>query len=133
MSTPVDNRSRRPQRTGAEWAVFVVAAVVLAGVLGAVTWQWVAHNDPAAVSATVAGIEHRDDRFVVSVEVHNDGDRSATDVGVSATLDVDGTVTTGDDTIEFLAGGRTETIEFLFRDDPSDGDLTVAVINFRAT
>lgn len=133
MSEPVDNRSGHPPRTGAEWAVFVVAAVVLAGVLGAVTWQWVARNDPAAVSATVAGIDHRDDRFLVSVEVHNDGDRSATDVGVSATLDVDGTVTTGDDTIEFLAGGRTETIEFVFTDNPSAGDLTAAVTNFRTT
>lgn len=130
-----DERDQRDGdgRSRAEWVVFTAAAVVLGVVLTLVAWQWIARNDPADVSVEVAGIERRNDAFLVSVDVHNDGDRAATDVGVSAELDIDGDVTAADDSIEFLAGGRTETIEFLFPADPAAGELDVRITSFRSS
>ena len=133
MSAARDRRHDGNGRTGAEWVVFAASAVVLVAVLGLVTWQWVAHRDPAIVSAEVTDVEQQGDRFLVSVDVHNNGDRAATDVGVSAELDVDGDITEVDGSVEFLAGGRAETIEFVFSDDPSSGELTVDVTSFRAS
>jgi uncharacterized protein (TIGR02588 family) len=43
---------------------------------------------------------------------------------------IDGESTEGDQSIDFLAGGETEDLVFVFDDAPSDGELTVAVSGY---
>ena len=64
------------------------------------------------------------------VQVVNRGDDAAASVQVTAELRVGSEVATGDLSIDFLGGSETQELVFVFRDDPSEGELTVEVVGF---
>ena len=128
----------RPGRTPAEWTTFIVSSVILAVVVALIVGQMLSTTDPAAPRAEVGRIEAVGNRFRVHVTVVNDGDETAAGVQVTATLepgdtgaDSGGSATeTGDLSVDFLAGGETEELVFLFDADPDAGRLTVAVTGY---
>jgi uncharacterized protein (TIGR02588 family) len=66
------------------------------------------------------------DRFYVTATVTNSGDRTAEAVQVIAELTREGElVEDGDQIIDFLAGGESEHVVFVFHEDPASGELTV--------
>lgn len=117
-------------RTPAEWTTLIVSSIVLAVVVGLIVAQLMSTTEPAAPRAEVGRIERIADRYRVMVTVLNDGDETAANVQVSAELVSDGATETGDLSIDFLAGGEEEELVFLFDDDPSVGELTVAVTSY---
>ncbi|CAN5362903.1 MAG: TIGR02588 family protein [Acidimicrobiia bacterium] len=118
-------------RTGAEWVTFFVACLVLLGVVGLIAGQIIGDQEPAAPNASVNGeVEARGPRFHVPVLVVNDGDTTAADVQVVAELTIGDETVTADQTIDFLAGGASDDLVFVFEDDPADGDLVVRVGGF---
>lgn len=118
--------SRRRPTTAAEWVTFAIALAVVLAVVGAIASQ-VSSTAPPAPVVEVGDVEERGGRFVVPVEVVNRGDRTAQDVQVTATLTLDDGEVTSDHLVDFLAGGERSELEFVFEEDPADGELDVVV------
>lgn len=118
-------------RTRPEWLTLGVASAVLGCVLTALVVLSIRVDRPATPTVTIApGIHERDGRFFVQVEVHNDGDRAAADVQVLAELvGPEGTVSS-EQVIDFLGGGETATLTFVFSKDPASALLTVEIGSF---
>lgn len=118
-------------RSVAEWASFAASCVVLAIVVALLTLEMRGAEAPAAPVAEWAGAPiEQPDGFHVPVEVRNDGDQAAADVQVIATLTIDGEDTEGELTVDFLAGGATDELVFVFPEDPGDGELELRVASF---
>jgi len=116
----------RGGRTPAEWTTLGVASVILAVVVALIVGQVLSATDPAAPRAEVGRIEEVGNRFRVHTTVVNDGDETAANVQVTATLADE----TGDLSVDFLAGGEEQELVFLFDEDPAAGDLTVVVTGY---
>lgn len=125
-----DTREDESGRSPAEWVTFAVALVVIGIVVALVAVEIPKSKTPPAPVAEPGVIEARGDRYVVPVLVHNRGQRTATDVQVQATLTVDGEEHEGDLLVDFLSGGESEELEFVFEDDPTDGELEVRVTGY---
>ena len=123
--------ARRRPTTGAEWVTFGIAAVIVLAVIGAILSQVAAPSAPPSPIVEVDAAVERDGRFVVPVRLRNAGDETAQDVQVTATLTTDDGETTSDQVLDFLAGGEEEELEFVFGEDPADGELVVEVGGYR--
>lgn len=124
--------SRWSSRSTPEWVTFGLSLLLLLVVVAMLAVQMLDGNEPAAPTATVvdAEIEPRGGRFVVPVEVTNEGDRGAQGVEVSAELVVGGETADASQTIDFLGAGEIVTLIFLFDDDPRSGELSATVDGF---
>lgn len=121
-----DDERRRPTKP-AEWVTFGIAAALVLAVLGAILSQVAAPSTPPSPRVEVGTVEERDGQFVVPVAVVNEGDATAANVQVTATLTTDDGESTADQTVDFLAGGEEQELEFVFEDDPVGGELVVRV------
>jgi uncharacterized protein (TIGR02588 family) len=117
-------------RTTPEWVTFAVSSALLLVVVVLLAVQVPGDDSPPAPVATVAQVREVDGRFHVDVVLENTGDATAMNAQVTAELDVGGRRTTGDQTVDFLAGGEEEDLVFVFDDDPAGGALTVAVTGY---
>ena len=115
------------ERSPAEWVTFGIAVIVVVVVVGFIAVEIPGSKTPAAPGVEVGAVEERSGRFVVPVSVTNDGERTAADVQIVATLEIDGDETESEATVDFLSGGEVEELEFEFEDDPADGELEVRV------
>lgn len=80
---------------------------------------------PAIVASRTRGI---------TAEVTNDGDETAEAVQVHAELNVDGEVVAeGEQIVDFLSGGETEEVVFVFSDVPAGADIELRVASFKGT
>jgi uncharacterized protein (TIGR02588 family) len=121
----------RPQRTGAEWVTFAIALVLVGVVVVLIILEIPGSKRPPSPQVKVGEVVERGEQFVAPVEVTNEGERTAENVQVSATLTIDGEeVATADQSLDFLAAGETQTLEFTFADDPADGELEVEVTGY---
>ncbi|HVF32723.1 MAG TPA: hypothetical protein VM933_06790 [Acidimicrobiales bacterium] len=118
-------------RSAAEWFTFTVAALVVAAVIGLIAVEIPGSKRPPAPTATTGEVEERTGRFVVPVDVRNRGEATAAEVQVIATLVVDGQEAEADQVVDFLSGGEVEELEFVFDDDPRDGDLEVRIAGYQ--
>jgi uncharacterized protein (TIGR02588 family) len=123
----------RPPRTTAEWWTFAVSLALVAAVIGIVvlTWTTGPSGPPSLVAERSGPITREDDVHRVPFEVRNGGGDAAHQVQVVAELVVDGRVEgAGEQSFAFLSGGETESGEFLFTTDPSEGTLTIEVASY---
>jgi uncharacterized protein (TIGR02588 family) len=107
-----------------------LSAAVLLLFAGLIATQIPGHDDPAAPTAQVEQVRPVGDAFQVDVSVGNAGDTTAANVQVSAELTANDESFTGDQTIDFLAGGEEHDLSFVFPRDPRDGELRVVVTGF---
>jgi uncharacterized protein (TIGR02588 family) len=130
----VKGRRRHPhggERRDPEWWTFGISILILAGVVVGLLAQIASGDDPPQPAAVVGEVSRQPDgTFHVPVAVRNPGDRAAAEVQVAAELQLGGTTTTGDQTIDFLGAGETERLVFVFADDPASGALRVTVTGF---
>lgn len=124
--------TREDRRTTAEWVTFAASSAVLLVVVALIALQMLGTDDPPAPVATTKSIREVAGAFHVDVSVRNDGDDTAANVQISADLTVGGNVSTGDQTIDFLAGAEVADIVFVFDDDPREGELVVVVTGYAA-
>lgn len=117
-------------RSAAEWVTFGISMALLLAVALVIAAEIPRSNGAATPVAVVRGVSEREGRFFVRVEVVNRGDRTAENVQVAGSLVVDGEESDGDQTVDFLSGGETEELEFVFDEDPAEGELTVRVTGF---
>ncbi len=118
------------ERTRAESVTLALCAAVVAGVVALILFQMPKEDDRPVPVASTERIEPVGDEFHVTVLVENIGGRTAANVQVIAQLVVDGEMTEGDQTIDFLAPDDTTSLAFVFADDPAAGDLTVGVSGY---
>ena len=128
--TKTETQERRRPIQAAEWVTFAVASVIVLAVIGAILLQVPRSVAPPAPAGEVGAVEERNGAFFVPVVVANEGDETAQNVQVNATLTLEDSEVTADQVIDFLAGGEREELEFVFEDDPSEGELDVVVGGF---
>lgn len=123
----------RRSRTSAEWVVFAIATAIILVLAGAIGWLWAQPSDPARVTVEMRG-EPRvvDGQSYFLVELANQGDETAEAVQVRAELIVDGEVVAeGEQIVDFLSGGKTEELVFVFNDVPTGANIEVRVASFK--
>ena len=124
--------SDREPRSTSEWVTLGGSAAILLSVVSILVVEIVRADDPASpVAEVVDPPSVVDGHHHVVVEVTTHGDVTASDVQVDAELVLDGEPTEATHTVDFLAGGETAELVFVFQDDPADGSLTVRVSGFR--
>ena len=114
-------------RSTAERVTFAVAALILGVVVALIIAEIPGSKEPASPQVQVGSPVERDGHFEVPVSVENIGEETAENVQINATLTLDDGEQTADQSVDFLAGGETEEVVFLFDDDPADGELEVTV------
>ena len=118
-------------RNAAEWVTFSLASAVVLLVIGLVLAQVPGTDTPPAPKAEVSGEPSRQGKhFSVPVEVTNGGDATAENVQVAATLEVGGETFEADQVVDFLAGGESAELAFVFPEDPASGTLEVTVTGY---
>jgi uncharacterized protein (TIGR02588 family) len=122
--------SKRAGRTSAEWTTFAVSVLILLVMIAAIVSEAVRHHDDAQPVAVVGTTRRIGEQYQVEVSVENRGDKAASAVQVTASLELAGETTESDQVVDFLAGGDAEELVFVFEDDPGDGKLDVAVASF---
>lgn len=111
-------------RNRAEWITFGLSCAVVLALVVAILGIWMKGSAPADLSATVDGRpQQRDGQFVAKVLVQNRGDVSAADVQVVATL---GGEPHGEQLVDFLSGGESTNVVFVFAEDPAGLEVRVA-------
>ena len=122
--------SKRPARTSAEWTTFAISVVILLAVVAAILVEAVQHQADAQPVAVVGETRRIGEQYQVEVTVENKGDKAASEVQVVVSLVVGGETTDADQVVDFLAGGDSEELVFVFADNPDDGELSVEVAGF---
>ena len=123
----------RRARTSAEWVVFAIATAIILVLAGAIGWLWAQPSDPAHVSVQRLGdVRVVDGQSYYSAEVTNHGDETAEAVEIRAELIVGGEVVAeGEQIVDFLSGGKTEELVFVFADVPSGAQIELRVASFK--
>ncbi len=133
-SSPADDSGRFTQRSAAEWVTFILASIILLGLVGLICFDWQTNqNRPPAFSVAVSeAVRVTDGRYYVPFAITNTGGRIARMVQVTAHLDiVDVDEETGEQQIDFLSGHETKAGSFVFTHDPEEGELVVRVASYR--
>lgn len=118
-------------RSGPEWIIFAVSALILAVVVAALVVLAFRTADPARPAADQPGPARQvGEQFLVPVDIANHGDLGASEVQVVAELTIDGVTSSGDQVVDFLGGGEHQELTFVFSDDPADGELVITVTGF---
>ena len=118
----------KEERTTAEWvSLFISVAIVLA-LVGGLVYQIFAggHRPPTIeIKPLMEEVRQEGDSYYLSLDITNNGDRTAENVEVMLSLDTGG----GDPEtmqfqVQFLDGGETENQTVIFRNNPAEGELT---------
>lgn len=99
-----------------ERATFAVVIAVLLTLVAAIGYLWAQPRQPPSVTVERIGTSRvAGTQVYVTGEVHNSGDETAEAVQVTAELTVEGQVVAeGEQSVDFLSGGETEQIVFVF-------------------
>ena len=133
MTKPSSTKERlgRVARSRPEWIIFGVSAAILAVVVGVLVVLAFRTADPANPAADAPlPTEEVDGQFRVPVDIVNHGDLAAAEVQVVAELTIGDTTTTGDQVVDFLGGGESQRLTFVFADNPADGELVITVTGY---
>lgn len=138
MTQPEHSSEPQPnaqqQRTSAEWVTFGIASAILTAIVGLVFYSWVTQRDqpPVLSIAPSATIRQEQGQFYVPFTLSNTGGETAESVQVLAELRINGKVEeTGEQQVDFLAGGETEEGAFIFTQNPQQGQLVLRVASYK--
>lgn len=126
--------SERPQRTLPEWITFSISLSLLFGLIGLVIYDWLlTHEEPPIIEVySPERVRVINQKFYVPFEVKNTGGSTAEAVQVIAELKIAGEVEeSGEQEIDFLSGGEQEKGEFVFKNNPQKGQLTLRVGSYK--
>jgi uncharacterized protein (TIGR02588 family) len=129
--SPTKARGQGATRSGPEWIILGVSASILAIVVGVLVVLTFSTADPARPVADPPGPARQvGEQFLVPIDVVNHGDRGAAEVQVVAELTIDGATSSGDQVVDFLGGGESQQLTFVFAADPADGELVIRVTGY---
>jgi uncharacterized protein (TIGR02588 family) len=119
-------------RSAAEWTTLAISLVVVAALVGLLTYLYLSgEGEPAVIEVRpeMESVRYVDGAYYLPVAVTNRGDRTAEDVRVTVTLTGDGAQESAEVSFRFLAGGETGAATVVFSGDPTRGTLS-NVISF---
>lgn len=125
---------QQKQRSVAEWITFSIASLIVASIVGLVLFSWLTLSDrPPILAIEQSGqIRQAEGNFYVPFTLTNKGGETADAVRVTAELRIDGKVEqSGEQQINFLAGGEAEQGVFLFGRNPRTGELRLRVASYQ--
>jgi len=129
--SPTKERVQRATRSGPEWIILGASASILAVVVGVLVVLAFRTAAPAGPAADPPGPARQvGEQFLVPVSIVNRGDLAAAEVQVVAELTIDGATSSGDQVVDFLGGGESQELTFVFADDPADGELVISVTGY---
>ena len=118
-------------RASAEWVTFGASLAVLGAIVAVIIALWVRGEDPAQVAVHQDGVRTASNgTYLVDASVTNEGDVTAANVQVMATLTIGDTTEEAEQVVDFVAGGEEEALVFVFQDDPAEGELELVVASF---
>lgn len=127
------SKNRQP-RSLAEQVSFSIAVLILAIVIGTVSYLWLGKQEkqPPKPVVILKPVQERSGQYHVPFELTNEGDDTAESVQVVAELQIKGAAPeTGEQQIDFLSSHETESGAFIFSQDPRKGELTVRVASYK--
>ena len=135
-----------PRKNALEWTVFAISLVVVLGALGYLTYAAITDtNQPAILVVELGEVEVQEAAadsaaaesaqqpplYNIPVTVHNLGEKTAEEVLVEVTLEVDGEeVETAELTIPLVPYQSTRAGMVAFKQDPREGQLTAKVVGY---
>ncbi len=125
--------SRSGPRPTPERVASTVTGAILLALAGAIVFLWVQPRQPASVNVVMVGdVRLVGSQSYVTCEVRNGGDETAEAVQVVGELTVDGeVVAVGEQFIDFLSGGETEQVVFIFDRAAPDAETTLRVASYK--
>ncbi len=136
QAPPAADSQQRPPRSLPEKITFAAASTILAIVAGLVGAVWInpqTQTPPDVVLRQSAATRTVGDRFYVPFEVKNQGGETAESVQVLAELEVQGKVVeSGEQQVDFLSGGETESGAFVFTQNPQQGQVVLRVGSYKS-
>jgi uncharacterized protein (TIGR02588 family) len=122
-------------RTIAEWTTLAISTAILLTIVGAITWLSFRGPERLPVIIVEPNMEQvREDAsgWYLPVLIRNEGDSAVEDAMVQAELDTgSGQPEIAEITIGFLDGGEEVAGTFVFREDPSRGELTTGATSYK--
>jgi uncharacterized protein (TIGR02588 family) len=134
VSDANDEGQVQQKRSPAEWITFGIASLILATIVGLISYAWVNKQEqPPILSLHNSGdIRQVNGQFYVPFEVINSGGETVESVQVLAELRMNGAVEeTGEQLIDFLSSGEKEEGAFIFSQDPRQGELILRVASYK--
>ena len=121
-------------RATPEQTIFAAVAAILLGLVGAIGYLWIQPREPARITVERVGdVRIAATQIYVTGEVRNSGDETAEAVQVVAEVTVKGdVVATGEQLVDFLSGGETEEIVFIFDRGSSAAEPDLRVVSYKA-
>lgn len=115
-----------------EWAVFGTSLVLIASVATLLLYQhFTGGDEPASLVTTIGSAVETAGGFAVPVEVRNEGDTTAEDVRLQATLKSESGIETGEALIPYVPYRSSRRAWIAFSGDPRAGHVTVRVLGYR--
>jgi uncharacterized protein (TIGR02588 family) len=115
-----------------EWTVFSVSVVLILGVVVVLLQQqFTAGNAPPSIVTAEGEAIETAGGFVLPIDVRNDGDVTAEEVRVEATLTWPGGTEVGETTLAFVPYRSHRRAWIAFSRNPGAGRLTVRVLGYR--
>jgi uncharacterized protein (TIGR02588 family) len=134
QTTPNPGSSRPSQRSLAEWVTFWIASLIVIAIGGLIVYAWqTEEKQPPLISVTQDGVTREaEGNFYVPFAITNTGGGTAESVQVIAELRVQGEVEeSGEQQIDFLSGGETESGAFVFTRNPKEGEIILRVASYK--
>ncbi|CAA9570269.1 hypothetical protein AVDCRST_MAG81-1654 [uncultured Synechococcales cyanobacterium] len=127
-----DRKSSSSDRSPAEQTTFGIALAILATISGLVLYDWLsAKKQPSVLTVRNQPVQAVQGQFYLPFEVTNTGGETAESVQVLAELRINGEVEAGEQQVDFLSGGETESGAFVFSRDPRQGELKLRVASYK--
>jgi uncharacterized protein (TIGR02588 family) len=104
-----------------QWAMAILGAVVLAGMIGVVTWEALRPASLPALSARIVAVETTSAGHVAVIKVVNDGDDTASAVDIEGVLGEE----TATATVDYVPGHGHARAFLRFDADPRAASVTV--------
>ncbi|HEX8599466.1 MAG TPA: hypothetical protein VF952_13225 [Chloroflexia bacterium] len=122
-----DNGEKK-ERTTAEWVSLLVSLAIVLALVGGLIYQVFARGSRPPiieVKPLMEEVRQEGDSYYLSLDITNNGDRTAENVEVMLSLDTgQGDPETMQFQVQFLDGGETENQTVIFQNNPAEGELT---------
>jgi uncharacterized protein (TIGR02588 family) len=115
-----------------EWTVFGISLALILSVAGLLVYQEMTGGDsPASLVARAGEARDTPDGYVVPVDVRNEGDTTAEEVQLEATLTWRDGVERGEAVLPLVPYRSDRRVWIAFSHDPRDGEIKVRVLGYR--
>jgi uncharacterized protein (TIGR02588 family) len=115
-----------------EWAVFGASLALIASVAALLVYQhFTGAHEPASLVATIGSAVETAGGFAVPISVRNEGNTTAEDVRLQATLKFEGGSETGEAVIPYVPYRSKRRAWIAFSRDPRAGRVTARVLGYR--